>query len=271
MRHFNEVSSRFELALSRNKKPTPAARLTTMPTNTKPIRSCSHMINSSPGVGRFYIWCVFWGMLVTLGIFLGLWQWERAADKRILIAARDAAPALIAPDEMPLDGAHVTLRGEYLSEHTLFLDNRIVDSRLGVAVLTPLRDEQGQLWLIQRGFTETGPTRRAPVAETPSGRVEVSGEWQTARPGGPLYGDNQEGVRLQQISHTPWEGVIAPFSYLGWLHAVEGEGVFLPWWQANVMPPSRHIGYAIQWWALSLAALVVMVLGGYRLRKDSAQ
>ncbi|WP_404474633.1 SURF1 family protein [Vreelandella venusta] len=229
------------------------------------------MISTSVWLRRFYAWGVFWGLLVTLGLFLGLWQWERANDKRVLLAARAAAPALTAPQEMPQDGAMVRLAGEYLPQHTLFLDNRVLERRLGVAVLTPFRDIHGQLWLIQRGFMETGPDRSAPHAQTPGGNVEILGEWQTARPGGPLYGDNQEGIRLQQMSLAPWEKTLAPFSYQGWLHAVEGEGVFLPWWKANVMPPSRHVGYAFQWWGLTLAAFVVMLLGGYRMRKDRLQ
>nr|WP_281442932.1 SURF1 family protein [Halomonas sp. M1] len=229
------------------------------------------MMSTSVRLRRFYAWCAFWSLLVALGIFLGLWQWERANDKRVLLDARAAAPALTAPQEMPQDGAMVRLRGEYLPQHTLFLDNRVVEGRLGVAVLTPLRDEHGQVWLIQRGFIETGPSRSAPTAQTPSGSVEVFGEWQTTRPGGPLYGDNQEGLRLQQMSLIPWQETLAPISYQGWLHATEGEGVFIPWWQANVMPPSRHIGYAFQWWGLTLAAFVVMILGGYRMRKDRIQ
>ncbi|WP_249976719.1 SURF1 family protein [Vreelandella olivaria] len=227
------------------------------------------MMKSSPGTGRFYVWCVFWGLLVTLGILLGLWQWERAADKRVLLAERNAAPTMVSPTEMPQEGAKVTLRGQYLPEHTLFLDNRILNGRLGVAVLTPLRDVHGQLWLIQRGFVETGPSRSAPQAVTPAGDVEVSGEWQMEHSGGPLYGENQEGLRLQQLSQAPWINVLGPFDYAGWLHADSGSGVFTPWWTANVMPPSRHIGYAVQWWGLALAAFAVMLVGGYRLRQDS--
>ncbi|WP_430468914.1 hypothetical protein [Vreelandella titanicae] len=36
------------------------------------------------------------------------------------------------------------------------------------------------------------------------------------------------------------------------------------------MPPSRHMGYAFQWWGLALAALMVMFIGGYKLRRDGA-
>jgi cytochrome oxidase assembly protein ShyY1 len=220
---------------------------------------------------RFYSWYLFWSLLVTLGTCLGLWQWERADDKRLAMATRAEAPAFVQPTLQPAQGSRVTLRGVYLAEHTLYLDNRIVDGRVGVAVLTPLRDTHGQLWLVQRGFLATGPRREPPQAATPNGRVELTGEWQEVQVGGPLYGDNREGVRLQQLSLEPWQASLGSFSYEGWLHANQGDGVLTPWWEANVMPPSRHIGYAFQWWGLALAALVVMFIGGQRLRRDATQ
>ncbi|MEA2117630.1 SURF1 family protein [Halovibrio sp. HP20-59] len=207
---------------------------------------------------------------MALGVCLGLWQWERADDKRLALVKRESAPSMIAPKTPPAQGAEVTLQGEYLAEHTLYLDNRIVDGRIGVAVLTPLRDNHGQLWLVQRGFLATGPHRRAPQAATPSGSVKLTGEWQEVQAGGPLYGNNREGSRLQQLSLEPWKPVLGPFSYKGWLHAEEGDGVLTPWWEASVMPPSRHVGYAFQWWGLALAALVVMFIGGLRLRRDTS-
>lgn len=265
----SEVSSLRDEDLSRSMNPAPAAKLMTMATKTAAMSSCKNMMKTSRGQRRFYSWCLFWITLVALGVYLGLWQWERAVDKRIAIAAHESAAALVDPVVPPEPGAHVTLRGEYLSDQTLYLDNRILAGRLGVAVLTPLRDHHGQLWLIQRGFLETGPSRAAPFAATPEGEVEVTGEWQNSQTGGPLYGDNVEGVRLQQLSLTPWEPLLGSFSYSGWLHANEGDGVLMPWWEANVMPPSRHIGYAFQWWGLALTAFLVMLIGGYKLRRDT--
>lgn len=203
-----------------------------------------------------------------LGLLLGLWQWDRADDKRELLALREAAPTLVESTQPPAEGSNVSLRGVYLEQHTLYLDNRIVGGRLGVAVLTPLRDTHGQLWLVQRGFIETGANRAPPSASTPQGLVDVSGEWQAAHSSGQLYGANQEGVRLQQLSLDPWEASLGSFSHNGWLHAKQGSGVFIPWWEASVMPPSRHLGYAFQWWGLALAAFIIMLLGGYRLIKD---
>jgi surfeit locus 1 family protein len=210
---------------------------------------------------RLYGWYAFWLSLVLLGGFLGAWQWDRANDKQAAASARDKAPALVDPQTLPTEGAELTLNGEYISEHTFFLDNRIVDGRLGVAVLTPFKDRFGQYWLIQRGFVETGTSRDSPSITTPQKQVSITGKWQQARDDGLLFGPNLEKERLQQISLTPWQGVLPDFRYQGWVHAQTGDGVFSEWWQANVMPASRHIAYAFQWWGLALVALITMWVG----------
>jgi surfeit locus 1 family protein len=210
---------------------------------------------------------LLWSLLVLLGLFLGLWQWERAEDKREYLARLDAAPTLEAPHETPPAGTRLTLRGHYVEDLTLFLDNRTHQGQLGVAVLTPLRTEDGRLWLIQRGFLATGPSRETPQVETPSGEVVVEGRWQPGGSGTPLFGPNQEGRRLQRIELAAWE-TVADFSHDGWMHLERGQGLLEPWWRPSVMPPSRHVGYAVQWWGLALAALIVMLLGGRRLSRD---
>ena len=224
------------------------------------------MARGLPG-WRLGLWCTLWTLLVALGLILGLWQWERAGDKRDYLARLEAAPDLEAPIKAPPEGSRLTLHGEYLADQTLFLDNRILDGRLGVAVLTPLRSDDGRLWLLQRGFLATGPTRDVPSVTTPEGRVTVQGRWQAAGDAGLLYGPNQEGRRLQQIDLLAWDE-LGDFAHSGWLHQTAGPGHLDPWWQPSVMPPSRHLGYAVQWWGLALAALAVMVIGGRRLARD---
>ncbi|MDR5865700.1 SURF1 family protein [Halomonas koreensis] len=216
---------------------------------------------------RLGLWVLFWTLLVGLGLALGLWQWERAADKRERLAAYAAAPRLEAPQATPPPGARLRLSGEYLAAETLFLDNRTHDGRLGVAVLTPLRGDDGRLWLIERGFLATGVRRDTPSVATPSGRVVLEGRWQADGERPPLFGPNREGRRLQRIEPEAW-APLGEFAHAGWLHLEAGPGRLTPWWRPNVLPPARHLGYALQWWGLALAALVVMVLGGRRLARD---
>ena len=210
---------------------------------------------------------MFWSLLVVLGLCLGLWQWERADDKREYLARLDAAPTLEAPQASPPEGSRLTLRGQFLGEQTLFLDNRTHDGQLGVAALTPLRTEDGRLWLVQRGFLPTGPSRAAPEVATPSGEVVIAGRWQAENSGTPLFGPNREGDRLQRIELSAWQ-LDEGFAHRGWLHLERGPGLLESWWEPSVMPPSRHVGYAMQWWGLALTALVTMLIGGHRLVRD---
>lgn len=214
------------------------------------------------GAVKRRLWWAFWLPLVGLGLVLGAWQWQRAEEKRVYLAELAAAPAMVEPGEAPRTGAEVTLSGEFRAAETLFLDNRVREGQVGVAVLTPLVDDAGRRWLIQRGFKATGPYRVDPRVATPEGRVTLTGTWQTAGEQGLRFGPNREGRRLQTLDPAAWpEG----FAFAGWLHQEAGEGAFAPWWQANVMPPSRHLGYAVQWWGLALAALLFMILGARRL------
>ncbi|WP_232090211.1 SURF1 family protein [Billgrantia diversa] len=216
---------------------------------------------------RSSIWYLLWSLLVVLGLWLGLWQWERADDKRSYLARLDAAPTLEAPEEVPPPGTHLILQGEYLAQETLYLDNRTHEGQLGVAVLTPLRGDDGRLWLVQRGFLPTGPSRATPEAATPQGEVRLRGRWQADGDAPPLFGPNREGRRLQRIELSAWD-LPSGFAHDGWLHLEQGPGRLEPWWTPNVVPPSRHVGYAVQWWGLALAALAVMIVGGRRLAGD---
>lgn len=228
------------------------------------------MISSSKrgrDVKQMGIWWAFWSTLVIVGLGLGIWQWERAAEKRAYLARLEQAPDLHAPQAQPPEGARLVINGEYLPGETLYLDNRIVDGRVGVAALTPFRDDMGQLWLIQRGFLPTEGARETPQVETPSSVVRLAGQWQPANDDALVFGDNREGQRLQRIDLGAWPA-LPDFAYEGWIHLEEGPGRLSPWWEPSVMPPSRHRGYAIQWWGLSLAALSAMLIGARFMRRD---
>ncbi|SHE89458.1 Cytochrome oxidase assembly protein ShyY1 [Modicisalibacter ilicicola DSM 19980] len=220
------------------------------------------------GVKKKSLWWLGWGLVIVLGLVLGGWQWQRAEEKRAYLARLEAAPTLTMPETTPPDGAEVRLAGRFLAAQTRFLDNRVRDGRVGVAVLTPLVDVHGRHWLIERGFVPSGPERKDPVVDTPTGRVELAGLWQSAGQDAPLFGPNQEGNRLQRIELSAWPEALT-FAHDGWLHQREGEGRFASWWTPSVMPPSRHLGYAVQWWGLALAATAVMWLGRPRARLQS--
>jgi surfeit locus 1 family protein len=226
---------------------------------------------SSPDTGRqvpgrrLVLWCVLCVSLAVLGVYLGIWQWGRAADKQAYLEALAEAPRIEAPKAEPVDGAKLLLRGRFEAEQTLFLDNVTHDGHLGVAVLTPFIDEIGQRWLVDRGFLETGVSRTDPAASTPGSEAVIEGRWQAAGDQAPVFGNVMEGKRLQRIEPDAWA---EPFSWAGWVHQEKGKGSLPYWWVASVLPPERHLAYAFQWWGLTLVALVALVVGARRLLMD---
>lgn len=218
---------------------------------------------------RLLFWWCGWCLIVLLGIGLGGWQWQRAATKQAYLQRLEQAPTLETTRRLPVPGAEILLRGHYLAEETLWLDNRIHDGQVGVAALTPFRSLDGRLWLIERGFVATGPVREDPRIETPSEPVRITGRWQSAEEAPWVYDDRRVGDRLQRIDLTAWSS-LGSFAFPGWIHLKEGAGRLIPWWEPNIMPPSRHRAYAFQWWGLALAALIVMAVGGRSLGRESA-
>lgn len=221
----------------------------------------------TPGVKRRHQWWLAWGLVVALGLALGNWQWQRAGEKREALAVLASAPTLESPESAPPAGARVRLHGTFHGELARHLDNRIVDGRAGVAVLTPLLDTAGRWWLVDRGFVPVDGYRHTPAVATPDGLVTVEGRWQGLQGGS---GDAPAAPGwLQHVDPAAWEPI--RFAHAGWLHQQAGDGLLTPWWVANVMPPSRHIGYALQWWGLALAAAVVMWKGRPRLERRTGK
>ena len=132
------------------------------------------------------------GILVTGA--LGRWQLSRVAQKEALAAAMTARTSAVALDGEPLLQAldpvrtakdhdavlyrQVHLRGRWLAQYTVYLDNRPMDGRRGFYVLTPLQLAPGPLTvLVQRGWIPRNFDDRTALApiETPDGEIEVTG------------------------------------------------------------------------------------------------
>ncbi len=122
--------------------------------------------------------------LVALLAWLGMWQLDRAAQKRERQALLDArlreAPVALTgpvPSAEPLLYRRVRASGQWIGERQIFIDNQIRAGRAGFHVITPLRLDGGQAAvLVNRGWIARGPEYpRAPTVAAPSGPVRVSG------------------------------------------------------------------------------------------------
>lgn len=205
-----------------------------------------------------------------LGLALGVWQLDRAAQKEALQAAMQAQagkPPLDNVQVMVLAGQGrmhergvlyhpVRLSGRWLSDQTVYLDNRQMEAKVGFFVLTPLRLEpQGQVVMVQRGWVPRNFQQReqVPEVQTPAGLVLVEGDIALApsklyAPGAPGEGPIRQNLDLDQYrieTGLPIEAFTVRES------GPPSQGMRRQWPVIN-FGIEKHYGYAFQWFALSL-------------------
>ncbi|WP_291009546.1 SURF1 family protein [Hydrogenophaga sp.] len=219
-------------------------------------------------------WVVTAATVLTLAITasLGRWQLDRAAQKEALQAKVDQRSGLPALNEQSLLASSdlqaeihrsVRLRGQWLPEASVFLDNRQMNGRTGFFLVTPLRlSGSDQAVLVQRGWTPRDFTDRSriPVVDTPAGEVVIDGR--LAPPPAKLYelGEPTPGPIRQNIDVA----TMAEASGLRLLDASvmqtgdTEDGLLREWPRVNA-GVQKHYGYAVQWFALfALAALLYL-------------
>jgi surfeit locus 1 family protein len=209
------------------------------------------------------------GIAVTLR--LGWWQWSRGEQRSAVQQAieRRAAMPPLAAAQLPATAAQaeallhrpVRLQGEWLSAHTVFLDNRQMNAVPGFYVVTPLRlQETGAVILVQRGWAQRNFNQREalPPVQTPQGPVEVRGR--LAPPPAKLYAfDTEEkGPIRQNLDLTRFRAEtglpLLPVSVQQ--VGPPSEGLLRQWPQAG-SGAGKNYGYAFQWWAI--AALIAFL------------
>ena len=204
-------------------------------------------------------------LVAALGtLSLGQWQLSRAAQKEAIQSSihqrsalspmtGDALAALVSP----LIEVHrrVVLDGVWVPEHTVFLDNRQMDGKPGLYVVTPFRlSGSDVVFLVQRGWVARNFLDRTqvPVVQTPAGLVQIEGR--IAPPPAKLYEfSGAAGERIRQnldVSDFAAESglTLRPGSIqqLG----VGGDGLLRQWPQVAT-GVEKHYGYAFQWFSLS--------------------
>ena len=207
------------------------------------------------------------GVVITLA--LGQWQLGRASEKQSLQAAIDGQarkPALTGADVSAstalTDVIHrqARLQGQWLTEGTVYLDNRQMAGRPGFFVLTPLRlTGSNTLVMVQRGWAPRDfmDRNRLPDVVTPEGQVNI--QVRMAPPPSKLY-DFQgapTGPIRQNIDLAVYaaESRLPLLTQLSALELAPAAGTpsdgLLRNWPAFNTGIDKHHGYAFQWFGLS--------------------
>lgn len=248
-------------------------------------------------------------LVITTTVSLGNWQIRRAAEKAQLQATIDAA---LAAEPIAIGigqtlgseqiGSRVVLRGRWLDQHAVFIDNRTWRGRAGFHLLTPVKIEgSGQIALVLRGWLPGDPANRSnlpalpvtPSVVTIEARVEsdLPRALELARSAPPGPGD-----RLWQnasiASVAAWSGLaLAPVllrqtdERSADEHAAGpgesgadtptgepsrgGAGTLVRDWPIPGAGTEKHRAYAVQWYALAgLTALLWLGLSLRQLKRN---
>lgn len=215
--------------------------------------------------------------VIAVMIALGTWQVRRLAWKRDLIARVDtrvhasaaSLPAMsgwaditVAADEY----RHVVTAGTFLPLDTLLVQS-VTDYGGGFWVMTPLREQDGGLVFINRGFVPAD--RRDPTGwrALPEEATTVTGLLRMSEPHGGFLRANEPAAGrwfsrdTQAMAAARKLGATAPF-FIDAEKSPDETG--LPIAGLTVIEfPNNHLVYALTWYGL---ALLLVVFGANALR-----
>ena len=222
---------------------------------------------------------LFWPTLFTVPVALlclglGFWQVERLFWKRELIAERQAAveaAPVAAPrnleEALGMEFRHVRDEGVFLHDKEIFLGATSEAGRQGYQVLTPLLEPQGRIVVVNRGFLPTelkDPAKRS--AGQIAGTVHVQGLLRLPPERKPNWflPDNRPDlnywfwVDLPAIAAADKLVQVAPF-YID-ADASPNPGGWPKGGVTRLALPNDHLQYAITWFSLAVALIVIYVL-----------
>lgn len=206
---------------------------------------------------------------------LGWWQLERKTEKQLLFERFDNAPVLLIGEALELGEkfARVAAYGRYDPLRHVLLDNKVLDGRAGVHVLTPFILANGTEILVNRGWLPLPPDRRSlPKVKTDDSQRTIKGILNDPPTGGPRIGlpDILEADRWpQMVTYLDIDAISAVLGsslepWLLQLDQTDSSGFEGRRWQAAVMTPEIHGAYALQWFSLALASLIIWMTLGIR-------
>ncbi|GAA4894765.1 SURF1 family protein [Ferrimonas pelagia] len=215
-------------------------------------------------------------MLATvLLVKLGVWQLERAEFKRDWMAqleARGEQPLAWPLGTVELAGYRLSVSGHWLPERALLLDNQTLDGQVGYRWLVPIEIEPAQPWLlVDLGFVPA-PVRRNELPALPelppfshvSGRLYQPG---VNRLAAQLLPESGAVTRIQALEwpalSTLWQHEVVPA--LLWLKQPSELGFARPWRPIN-LAPEKHQAYALQWFSLAVACVLISLTLAWRGR-----
>src|SRR5215469_1083868 len=220
---------------------------------------------------------------VLILIALGVWQVQRLHWKEGLIAQRDAAVAAppIAPPQSfdaarSLEFHHIVAEGVFRNDKELYLAASSDSGEAGYQVVTPLVMSDGRTMFVNRGFVPSelkDPSKRA--AGELTGTQRVVGLLRLPSQTKPSFflPDNRPDLNLWFWVDLPAmakaAGVSDPVPFYVDADKTPNPGGWPKGGITRLDLPNDHLQYAITWFSLAVALIVIYVL--YHRRDASSE
>jgi surfeit locus 1 family protein len=223
--------------------------------------------------------------LIAVLVSLGRWQLYRAAEKRVLFdsfaaGAQAARPIDLKTPKVPRY-SQVEADGHYDDTRQILIDNMVHAERAGYFVITPFALQGGGWVLVNRGWVPLGSSRAErpviPVAadvrhlrgradNLPSPGIHMGTPAALAPPFPVVANFPTHAQVAQLLEESSWTAA----ADLVLLDPKEPDG-YVRNWAAPGFPPMRHVGYAVQWFGLAAALLVIYIVTNFhRSGQDSS-
>lgn len=215
-------------------------------------------------------------LVLPLLINLGLWQSNKADHKQamqdIYTQRGDSTVVQIGSESVNLESirfSRVVARGYFEPAYQILLDNQIYHGQAGFHVITPLHISGSNMRiLVNRGWIPIGEDRNnLPVIETPKEEVEVSGfaydpsgkYLELAHDAG-TQGDWQK--VWQNLDFKRYQSAVPfPFHTVSiMLDPASLSGGYVRDWPKPDARIEVNRGYAIQWYLMSIALVVIYLV-----------
>ena len=219
---------------------------------------------------------IFAIIFVPITISLGLWQLDRAEEKREIIANYDelltSEPINLNVKTIYKNWQPITTIGRF-KDIVIFEDNAILSGRAGFKIYHLFENGDGSYVFVHRGFIERNMVKNnLPLINTPKGKQSLEGSVLIKEDNSFVQDIEESDARIIQEFNI--ERLINKFPILKdrYLHPflfnldIRDNKKFLAIEKPVNMAASKHIGYAIQWFGLCIA-LIILTIYAFR-RKD---
>lgn len=214
-------------------------------------------------------------VVMAICIQLGFWQYNKAQQKIALqqqieqgLAVQPVRLPEVVDDVESWRYKRVQFEGEYIPKYQILLDNRVNDNVVGYHVLTPMKVDGSQAYvLVNRGWISGSLNREVPVVETPVGKQTLQGDIDF-----PLK--KVFTLEAPAVKNDTWQSVwqhmnmqrykdAVPFEvkpYIVRLEAGSEGGGFRRNWPIPKDRITVHLGYAYQWFGFALTLFVIYIV-----------